>query len=182
MLRIFFVVSVVGLIPAIASAEHKSSTDNDFTVTLKTHVNVSPKVAYAKFLNIKNWWHSSHTFSSNAKNLYIDAKPKGWWGEKLPDGGFVRHMEVIYAAPGKVIRFQGGLGPLQAMPLYGVMTVVFKPQDKGTDIHLVYAVGGFVQGGVKRMAAPVDGVLQLQLKRLKTFADKGEAGKDAPAK
>ena len=182
MLRLFCVTTLFGLLPTIAVAEHKSSTDNDFTVLLRMQVKEPPKVAYAKFVAIQNWWHSSHTFSLNAKNLYIETKPKGWWGEKLPNGGFVKHMEVIFAAPGKMLRFRGGLGPLQSMPINGAMQVAFSPKEKGTEISLLYAVGGFVKGGVKRLGAPVDGVLKMQLHRLKRYIETGQADKDTGKK
>ena len=39
--------------------------------------------------------------------------------EKLPNGGGVRHMEVVYAAPGKALVMSGELGPMQVMAAAG---------------------------------------------------------------
>lgn len=174
--------ALLTLLLGAARGEVKSSSENDFAVSVTVRVDAPPGVAYQKFLQIKNWWQSTHTFSLNAKNLYIEAKPKGWWGEKLPNGGFAKHMEVIYVVPGKVLRFRGGLGPLQALPVNGAMQVMFVPKGKGTEIDLLYAVGGFVNGGVKRMGVPVERVLKVQLNRLKQFIDKPKTSKKAAGK
>lgn len=167
------------LLCGAANGEVKTSAANHFTVRIATTVPASPSETYQKFLQIGKSWSASHTFSSKAENLYIEAKPKGWWGEKLPNGGFVRHMQVVYAAPGKLIRFTGGLGPLQSLPINGVLTIAFAPKDKGTEIRLTYAVGGSVEGGLKTWAKPVDGVLSLQMKRLKAHIEKSAGGKAA---
>ena len=39
--------------------------------------------------------------------------------EKLPDGGFVRHLQIVYYQPGKSLRLTGGLGPLQELGVHG---------------------------------------------------------------
>ena len=56
------------------------------------------------------WWDPQHTFSGRSTNLTIDAHPGGCFCEQLPNGGGVRHMTVIYADSGKVLRLTGGLG------------------------------------------------------------------------
>jgi hypothetical protein len=69
----------------------------------------------------------SHTFSGNAHNLSIEEKAMGCFCEKLPDGGGVSHMEVVYFAPGKTLRLSGALGPLNtwAAPVDGVLEEQF---------------------------------------------------------
>src|ERR1700676_2602993 len=50
---------------------------------------------------VGGWWSSEHSWSHDAKNLTLELKPGGCWCEALPGGGGVRHMTVIFAAPGK---------------------------------------------------------------------------------
>ena len=46
----------------------------------------------------------------------------GCWCEKLPNGGGVRHMQVVNVMPGKMLVMTGGLGPLQSMAATGSMS------------------------------------------------------------
>ena len=104
---------------ATASAAVVDAADNGFTIRESVTVPIAPDKAYATVIDIGKWWSSDHTNSGNAGNLSIEAKPMGCFCEKLPDGGGVRFMSVLYAAPGKTLRLEGGIGPLQAMGLAG---------------------------------------------------------------
>lgn len=85
----------------------------------------------------------------------------------------MRHLTVVFVSPGKLIRFEGGLGPLQPMAIAGSMTWKFEPAEKGTAVELRYFVGGYNPGGFKDLAPVVDSVLRSQLERYKRFADTG---------
>src|SRR5262249_59602423 len=89
------------------------------------------------------WWDPAHTFSRDARNLSIDATPGGCFCERLPDGGGVQHMRVVYAAPGKLLRLTGAIGPLQETALTGTMTWNLSQAGGETTVELVYTVGGF---------------------------------------
>ena len=103
------------------SAPQVASTG--FRVKLETNINApAAKVYEALVGQIGSWWNPEHTYSHDAKNLSIDARPGGCFCEKLPNGGGVEHLRVVYVAPREVLRFSGGLGPLQASGVAGSMT------------------------------------------------------------
>ena len=76
-------------------------------------------------------------------------------------------MRVVHAAPGKLLRMIGGLGPLQADALAGAPTTELMPAGQGTTITFTYVVAGRRASGLAALAAPVDGVLAEQYARLK---------------
>jgi hypothetical protein len=90
-----------------------------------------------------------HTFSHDAKNLTLDAKPGGCFCERLPDGGGVQQMSVVYASTNKLLRLTGAIGPLQEAALTGTMTWNLSPAGDGTTVELTYTVGGFRGGGLR---------------------------------
>jgi hypothetical protein len=83
-------------------------------------------------------------------------------------------MTVVYAAPGKMLRLRGALGPLQSMGAEGAMTwTLTQTLDGGTAVTLDYAVGGYSPQGFDRWSKAVDGVLAEQLMRLQTYVQTG---------
>ncbi len=97
----------------------------------------------------------------------------GCFCETIPaDGGTVEHARVVYAQPGKQLRVQGSLGPLQAEGVSGTLTWTLKAVPGGTEVTQNYVVGGYIRGGAKSFAAPVDQVLGEQLNGLKASLEK----------
>lgn len=135
---------------------------------VRTTVTVAPKPAavYAALIEPSKWWQSAHTWSGEAKNLSINARAGGCFCERLPSGGEVQHMTVIYADPGKVLRMSGALGPMQEAGVVGTLTFELKPAGEGTQIILSYSAGGYFQGGLQALATPVDQMLGAQLEGL----------------
>ncbi|MEP6767286.1 MAG: SRPBCC family protein [Acidobacteriota bacterium] len=157
-----------------APGEVSDVADNGFTFRSAITVSVPPARAYAAMVDVGKWWGPDHTFSGDAANLSIEARPQGCWCERLPGGGGVRHLNVTFASPGKQIRFEGGLGPLQSMAVTGSMSWKFDPAEKGTTVEVRYAVGGYNPGGFKELAAAVDGVLRAQIERYKRYVETGK--------
>src|ERR1700679_1545606 len=62
--------------------------------------------------DIGGWWDSQHSWSGDAKNFHLELTPGGCLCETLPNGGGVRHMTVIFVAPGRRVVLDGTLGPL----------------------------------------------------------------------
>ncbi len=150
-------------------------TTTGFLVKLETDVHASPaKVYEALVRQIGLWWNPEHTYSHDAKNLSIDARPGGCFCEKLPNGGGVEHLRVVYIAPGEAVRFSGALGPLQASGVAGSMTWKLIGDADNTHIRLSYNVGGFIDGGFEKMAPAVESMLSDQLNRLKLFVETGK--------
>ncbi len=150
---------------AAAAAKVTERSDTGFTVVLEGDVTITPDYAWRRFIDIGGWWSDAHTFSGSARNMAIKPEPGGCWCETLPDGGFVRHMDVVYAAPGKMLILKGGMGPLLFMGAVGALTIKFEPLDEGTHVTLTFAVGGHDEKAWKDLPAAVDAVLTEQLGR-----------------
>jgi hypothetical protein len=162
-------------------AEVIASGEPGFSLKIELPLAVPADAAYRSFLRIGEWWNKDHTYSGSATYLTLDPRPGGCFCEQLSNGGFVRHMEVVYSAPGKGLRLEGGLGPLQAMGASGVMSFEFRPGAgpgaAGTTLVATYNVSGFVPGkGLAELAPAVDGVLTEQLNRFKRLAETGKPG------
>ncbi len=151
---------------------------NGFVVKLESTIDASPAKVYDGFGQIGSWWNSEHTYSGDAHNLSIDARPGGCFCEKLPNGGGIEHARVIYAAPGATLRLSGALGPLQASGVVGTMTWRLTGDDDKTRVQLTYSVGGFIDGGFEKVAPAVESVLREQLDRMKLFVETGKPSKD----
>jgi len=164
----------VGIVPAFAAVA--DSAANGFTVKLELNIQAPPQDVYSRLVhNVGDWWNSMHTFSGDAHNLSIDDKAMGCFCEKLPSGGSVRHMEVVYADPGKKLVLSGALGPLQSVAATGSLTIQLAAAGEGAKLAVVYAVTGYIPAGMNTWAAPVDSVLTEQFTRLKSLIENGKA-------
>lgn len=149
--------------------------ENGIQIRIVRQASPDPAQVYDKVVHeIGSWWSSDHTWSGDASNLSIDLR-RAAMVEALSDGGFCRHMEVVFHQPGSTLRMTGGLGPLQEMGLNGTMTIKTTAKDDKTEIELIYNVSGFSPGGFEQIAPLVDGVLAQQLDRLVRFCDTGSA-------
>ena len=150
------------------------SAPGGFTVRQVVEVRGTAVDAYRTVVDrISAWWQSDHTFSGNASNLVLEARPGGCFCEALPGGGGVRHLTVVYADPGKLLRLSGGLGPLQGLAVSGTMTWKFTETGGRTTVELTYQVGGYAPEGLASLAPVVDAVLGTQVSRLKRLLDTG---------
>ncbi|RPI48273.1 MAG: hypothetical protein EHM55_25855 [Acidobacteria bacterium] len=91
--------------------------------------------------------------------------------ETLPGGG-VQHGTVALAWPGRTLRIIGSLGPLQEMGVAGAMTWQFEKAAAGTTITFTYVVGGYPTMPFEKLAPLVDGVMAVQMKALKAYAER----------
>jgi len=150
-------------------------TQDGFLVKFEVNVNApAAKVYDALVGQVGSWWNPEHTYSHDAKNLSIDARPGGCFCEKLPNGGGIEHLRVVYIAPPQVVRFSGALGPLQASGIAGSMTWKLTGGPDNTRLDFSYSVGGFIPGGFEKIAPAVEGMLREQLDRLKLFVETGK--------
>lgn len=169
------IVTAFLFVPVLAQAEVVDSSSAGFTVRTTLSIQAPPDDVYRRFIrNIGDWWSPQHTYSGNAHNLSIEEKPAGCFCEKLPDGGGVRHMEVVNLAPGKSVTLSGALGPLQSLAATGTMSVQFAPADGGTKLVVTYAIAGYLPAGMNTLAAPVDGVIAEQFTRLRSYVLHGD--------
>jgi uncharacterized protein YndB with AHSA1/START domain len=122
-------------------------------------------------VNIPMWWDPAHTWSGAARNLSLDARAGGCFCEKLAGGGSVQHARVVFVQPGKLLRLDGALGPLQEMPVTGVLTFALEPDGPGTRITMTYKVSGDLAARAAKLAPVVDQVLNAQIARLRNLAN-----------
>jgi uncharacterized protein YndB with AHSA1/START domain len=161
------------LLATPVAAEVVDAQPNGFEVRQSVTVKAPAAKVYADLVDVGAWWGSDHSWSGDARNMTIDAKPGGCWCETWPAGG-VRHMTVIDAQPGKQIRFEGALGPLSFAGLAGYMSWVLSEKDGVTTVTWTYDVGGYAKGGLDKWPAGVDGVLTAQIGRFKTYVETGK--------
>jgi uncharacterized protein YndB with AHSA1/START domain len=171
-MRITLLLVALALTASSATADVLESVPAGFTVRVSARMAAPPARIYRALTEaISAWWDKAHTYSGDAMNLSLNATPGGCFCEKLPSGGGVRHLTVVYADPGKMLRLSGGLGPLQDFAVDGTMTWRFVEVADGTTVELTYRVGGYVTGGIGNLAAPVNTVLTEQMARLKQFVE-----------
>jgi uncharacterized protein YndB with AHSA1/START domain len=155
------------------------SSDNGFLLRHEIELEAPTWQAYNLFVNdISRWWNGAHSFSNQASNLRLEAKPGGCLCESWSGNKWVEHLRVVQVQPHQVLVLRGALGPLQGLAVSGSMTISFATTDTGkTRITWTYAVGGYAPDGLKDWAAPVDGVIGEQAKRFASFV-KQQSGED----
>jgi len=120
-------IAVALALPKAVGATVNDSAANGFSVTEAVHIGATPDKVYAELIQPGHWWSSVHTFSKNATNLTLDAKAGGCWCEKMPNGGSVQHLTVVFADPGNALVLRGALGPMQGLGVDGALTIELKP-------------------------------------------------------
>lgn len=162
------VAAVFALAAGSAHAEVIDQSAGGFSVKHTVFVAAPAGAAAAAFVDIGEWWDGNHTYTGDAANLSITPTVGGCWCERLPDGGFVEHMRLVYFVPGGGgMRFIGGLGPLQEIGANGALTVTFdEGAGEGSTITFSYVVNGYHPDGMQTLAGPVDFVIGAALQRL----------------
>ena len=171
-----FVLALLAKMSGIAMAAVSESHENAFTIEATVMVEGTPAETYRALTRVSLWWDPAHTWSGSAANLQLQAKAGGCFCEKLPDRGSVQHGQVIFAQPGKMLRLHAALGPLQGMAVTGVLSFSLAPDGPGTRVTMTYRVAGAMTMESAKLAALVDQVMGIQLKRLGNFASGRPAG------
>jgi hypothetical protein len=169
LLRTLAAVALVMAAPATAEVIAKG--ESGFASHNEVLVAATPGQVWVEMTRPAGWWNAEHSYSGNAANITIDPVAGGCFCEAVPatagaPAGQVEHMRVLYTAPYATLRLSGGLGPLQAEAVTGVLTMTLKPEGAMTRIWWDYVVGGFMRGKMADMAPVVDGVVGEQLLRL----------------
>ncbi len=174
------------------AAEVTAKSDTGFVVVHAADVTVSTDVVWKRLIVPKLWWNPSHSWSGSVDGFYLDTQAGGCFCERFQEKdaqgqlrtvGSVEHMRVIFSDPGKVLRMQGALGPLQSEAVLGTLTIKIDPakSGEGSRVSFSYVVGGYMRYKTDDIGPAVDGMLADQFARLvKPFA--GSAVTKAPVK
>jgi len=145
-----------------------------FISIFRDEVKASPAELWQAITQLPRWWSPDHTYSGQASNLSLDAQAGGCWCERWGDGNSVQHGQVVMVKPGSTLRLYANLGPLQELPVDGVLTFNIMVQETKTILRLTYRVSGPPDVGLDKLAPLVDRVLAQQVKRLKLLAETGK--------
>lgn len=158
-----------------AAAEVKSVGEHGFLVVHAGEVEAKPDDVWKRLLLPKDYWNPDHSWSGSVDGFYIDAQAGGCFCElvqekdkagKIVNKGSVEHMRVIFTQPGRVLRMQGALGPLQSEAVIGTLTVAIEPSGAGSKLSFNYIVGGYSRFPLDKIAPSVDRVLGEQFERM----------------
>jgi uncharacterized protein YndB with AHSA1/START domain len=165
------------LAAVLAHGKVIDSAEGGFTIQKILQIKAAPEDVYRKLVgNVGEWWNPAHSFSQDSHNLRIEDRPGGCFCEKLPNNGFVRHLEVILAMPGKRLVMSGAFGPLQHLAATGSMLIQFLPEAGGTKLEVTYRVTGYLPPpGIGSWSSPVDMMLEEQFTRFKSYVETGKA-------
>ena len=158
--------ALAALVASPALADVQRSSDTDFAVSGSEAVAISPDEVWQRLVRPAEWWSAEHTWSGDAANLSLDPQAGGCFCETLPGGGSVEHMRVIHAAPGKLLRMVGTLGPLQSETLTGVLSVTVESSGDGAKLTWTYKVAGKSDIPLADLAPVVDSVVGSQFRTL----------------
>ncbi len=156
--------------PETARAEVVGSNNNGFEVRQSVSIVVPKEAALDAFARISEWWNPEHTYSGKSSNLTLSPTPGGCLCERLPNGGGIEHLHVVYVDPGDRLVMTGSLGPLLYEATTGVMDIKAERTAGGARVTLDYRVAGFASGGAEKLAPMVDRMLADQMTRFRKFA------------
>ena len=141
--------------------------ENAFSIESTATLKAPPATVYRELAQVSRWWDPAHTWSGSAANLSLQLQAGGCFCEKLSGGGSVQHGRVINVQPAVLLRLDAPLGPLQEMPVSGVLTFKLAPSAGGTLVTMTYRVSGAFTMDSAKLAPIVDSVLATQLERLR---------------
>lgn len=152
---------------AVAEGAVQQTRDDGFLIQSVVLVDARPEAAWRALIRVSSWWDPAHTWSGSAKSLRLEPRAGGCFCERLTNGGSVEHARVVFAQPGRLLRLDGALGPLQEMPVTGVLSYALAPDGPGTRITMTYHVAGALAVESAKLAPLVDQVMQGQFERLR---------------
>jgi len=164
---------VFALASPAARAEVKSSGQDHFQILFTERIGAAPAAVYAAIGQVERWWSGEHSYSGDAANLSLSMQPGGCFCERWA-GGAVEHGRVVMLMRDQTVRLDAALGPVQNLGVSAVLSFLLKAEDGGTTLSVGYRVNGSSASGLDKLAQPVDGVLGIQVQRLKRLVETGK--------
>jgi hypothetical protein len=158
--------------PPSARSELKASAPDGFTVEHRLPIASPAVVAWFVLVHPERWWPKDHTWSGDPRNLSLDANAGGCFCERWQDAS-VEHARVIQSRPGRILRMNGALGPLQEMAVEGVLTVQLEDDEHGCVAIVTYRVSGDASHHLDLVAPVVDRVIGEQFGGFAALASRG---------
>ncbi|RUO55719.1 SRPBCC domain-containing protein [Pseudidiomarina homiensis] len=155
-----------------AEAEILDSSTDGFTFEFSLPVDGHLKLVFDGLTqDIGQWWLADHTWYGRSENMSIRLIPGGCLCEIADEMRFTEHLRVVKVEPHSLVRFSGGLGPLQAEGVDGVMdwSLANNPDEHMTTLTVRYRVGGYTGNDLSRWAPAVENVLQQQMKSFQSY-------------
>jgi len=165
-----FLLVVLGLACGAASAELAGASPTGFVSTHRKAVKAAPAQAFAAIERVDQWWNPAHTYSGKSANLRIPLRAGECFCESW-DGHSVEHARVVMVQRDQTLRLEGSLGPLQALPVKGMLTFSTVVEEGAPVVKLSYRVSGPPDAGLEKLAPLVDKVIGEQFQRWAAFAD-----------
>ena len=111
-IAISFLLCVAALAgPSLAETSNVSPAG--FIITFREEAKATPDEVWQAIVQLPRWWNDAHTYSGKASNLSLETLAGGCWCERWGEGQSAQHGRVILVQPGRVIRINASLGPLQ---------------------------------------------------------------------
>jgi uncharacterized protein YndB with AHSA1/START domain len=143
--------------PLAGLAEVKSATADAFLIEQRYQVAAPAAKVWESLLHPERWWPADHTWSGKRENLRLDASVGGCFCERW-DGNAAEHGRVVFVIPGKMLRLDAALGPLQELAVSGVITVALVEKDGATTVTMTHRVSGDASQKLDALAPIVDQV------------------------
>ena len=115
-------------LPIAASAEVKAAAADGFLIEHRFTIAAPAAKVWESLQHPERWWPADHTWSGKRENLSLVADSGGCFCERW-DGNAVEHGRVVLVMPGKMLRLDAALGPLQEMAISGVITIALEEKD-----------------------------------------------------
>lgn len=162
---------------ATCAAEVTDASTAGFHVSQRVGIHAEQRRVWdALTLDIADWWNPQLTVSGEARWMQLEVRPGGCLCERFDQSNGLEHLRVTGVRAPYFLRLNGGLGPLGLMGVNGSMTIELMAKQSGTDVQLVYAVGGYTPEGLDTLAEQVDAVMADILERLRQHVEAADNG------
>ena len=159
---------LLALVPVCAGAEVRSATPESMLIEHRFTIAAPAAQVWEGLVHPERWWPADHSWSGRRENLSLSPEIGGCFCERW-DGNAVEHGRVVMVRPGKLLRLDAALGPLQEMAVTGVITVTLEEKDGATTMTVTHRVSGDATHKLDAFAPVVDGVNGEQFGNLAKF-------------